>query len=96
MSDLTPGRPDLAIAALLGAAQPARCRVAVDLSHTENSARRVVDVDDCDWPPSIGDLVDACDLADQREATAEVVGIDERQRIIRIAIDWTTIRKAKP
>jgi hypothetical protein len=93
MSDLTPGRPDLAIAAVLGAARPARCRVSVDLSHAENSARRAVEFDDCDWVPAIGDLVDACDLIDQREATAEVVGIDERERLVRIAIDWTTVRK---
>lgn len=94
VSDLTPGRPDLAIAALLGAAQQARCRVAVDLSRMENSARRVVDFDDADWVPRIGEHVDACDLIDHREATAEVVGIDEQERVIRIAIDWTTIRKA--
>lgn len=93
MSDLAPGRPDLAVAAVLGAVQAARCRVSVDLSHMENSARRAVEFEDCDYVPAIGDLVDACDLADRREATAEVVGVYEQERLIRIAIDWTTVRE---
>ena len=96
MTDLTPGRPDLAVAAALGANLPARCRMSVDLSHAESTSRRAVEFDDCDWVPAIGDLVDACDLIDQREATAEVVGIDEDQRLIRIAIDWRTIREVTP
>lgn len=94
MSEWTPGHPDHAVAAVLGARIPPRCRIAVDLSHTENSARRAVDYADCDYTPAIGEVVDAVDLIDGRAATAEVVGLDERQRIVRIAIDWTTIRQA--
>lgn len=93
MSDLTPGRPDLAVATVLAGTVPARCRVSVDLSRMENSGRRAVEYDDCDYVPRIGEMVDAVDLADQREATAEVVGIDERERLVRIAIDWMTVRQ---
>lgn len=93
MSDLIPGRPNLALAAVLGADMPVRCRVSVDLSHMENSGRRAVAFEDCDQVPAIGDLVDAVDLIDQREATAEVVGIDEHERVIRLAIDWRTVRE---
>lgn len=93
MSDLTPGRPDHAIAALYAPETPVRCRVSVDLSRMENSGRRTVEFDDCDYVPAIGDLVDAVDLADRREVTAEVMGIDEDERVIRIALDWTTVRE---
>lgn len=93
MSDLTPGRPSLAVAAALGSGPVIRCRVSVDLSHMENSARRAVPFEDCDMIPSIGDLVDAVDLIEHREATAEVAGIDEDERVIRIAIDWTSVRE---
>lgn len=94
MSDLTPGRPSLAVAAALGAEIPQRCRVSVDLSHAESTSRRVVDFDDCDRPlPGIGDLVTACDLTGWREANAEVVGINEGERTISIAIDWMSIRE---
>lgn len=94
MSDLTPGRPDLAVATLLAGAVPSRCRVSVDLSRAESTARRVVGFEDCDRPlPGIGDLVTACDLTGWREATAEVVGIDEGERTISLAIDWRTIRE---
>lgn len=93
MSDLVPGRPDLAVAAALGADMPQRCRVGVDLSRTENSGRRAVEFVDCDWVPAIGDLVDAVDLAGRLEATAEVVAIDWRQQLIRVAIDWRTVRE---
>lgn len=94
MSDLTPGRPDLAIAAMLAPETPARIRCAVDLSKPGSTSRIVVGFEDCDRVPSITDLVDACDLLAGEEATAEVVGIDERDRVVRLAIDWTTIRKA--
>lgn len=93
MSDLTPGQPDRTIAALYAPETPARIRCAVDLSRPESTSRLIVGFEDCDRTPPIGDLVDACDLMRGEEATAEVVGIDERERIIKIAIDWTTIRK---
>ena len=96
MSDLTPGRPDLAIAALYAPEAPQRIRVATDLSKPESTSRIVVGWDDCDRTPMLGDLVDACDLFHGEEATAEVVGIDEDDRVIRIAVDWTTIREARP
>jgi hypothetical protein len=97
MSDLTPGRVDLAVATVLGAELPARCRVGVDLSRMDNSSRRAVSYDDCDRPlPVIGDLVDAVDLIGHLEATAEVVGIDEGERVIRVAIDWRTVREVTP
>jgi hypothetical protein len=92
MSDLTPGRPDLAIAALYAPETPARCRVSVDLSVLSTN-RVVVSWADCDQVPFIGDLVDAVDLIGQREANAEVVGIDEDERTISVAIDWTTVRE---
>jgi hypothetical protein len=95
MSDVTPSRVIQAVATVLGAEMPARCRVGVDLSHTENSARRAVSFDDCDRPiPAIGDLVDAVDLVGRMEATAEVVGIDEGERLVRVAIDWRTVRES--
>lgn len=94
VSDLPPGRPGRAIAALYAPETPARIRCAVDLSRPESTSRIVVGFEDCDRVPSITDLVDACDLLAGEEATAEVVGIDERECVIRIAVDWTTIRKA--
>lgn len=94
VSDLTPSRPDLAVAAALGADIPQRCRVSVDLSHAESTNRLAVGFEDCDYIPDIGELVDACDLIEHQEATAEVLGIDDHDRIIRIAVDWTTVRDA--
>lgn len=94
MSDLTPGRPDRAIAALYAPEPPDRIRVAVDLSRPESTSRIVVGWEDCDRTPFIGDLVDACDLTRGEEATAEVVGINELDRAIRVAVDWTTLRSA--
>jgi hypothetical protein len=95
VSDLTPARVELAVATVLGAELPTRRRVSVDLSHTENSARRAVSYDDCDRPiPAIGDLVDAVDLIGRLEATAEVVGINEGERLVRVAIDWRTVRES--
>lgn len=94
MSELTPGRPDRVIAALYAPEQPARIRVNVDLTRAEDSARRRVPFEDCDRPPRIGEFVDACDLLEHLEATAEVVGVDELARAVRIAIDWTTVRHA--
>lgn len=95
MSDLTPGRVDRTIAALYAPEQPARIRVAVDLTRAEDSARRRVPYEDCDRVPRIGEYVDACDLIEHLEATAEVVGVDELARAVRIAIDWTTVRRAR-
>jgi hypothetical protein len=95
VSDLTPGRVELAVAAALGAELPARCRVGVDLSRMDNSSRRAVSYEDCDRPiPAIGDVVDAVDLIGRLEATAEVVGIDEGERLVRVAIDWRTVRES--
>lgn len=95
VSDLTPGRPDRAIAALYAPETPARIRVAADLSRSFSTNRLTVGFEDCDRIPEIGDLVDACDLIDGTEATAEVVGIDEDERIVRVAVDWTTMRSAQ-
>lgn len=93
MSDLTPGRPDLAIAAVLASASaPVRNRVSVDLSVLRTS-RIILDWADFDRIPSIGDLVDACDLIDMREATAEVLGVNEHEHTASIAVDWTTVRE---
>lgn len=92
MSDLTPGRPDLAVAAVLAGGMPARNRVSVDLSEFR-TGRIVLDFADFDHVPSIGDLVDACDLIDQREATGEVLGLNEREHTAAIVIDWATVRE---
>lgn len=92
MSDLTPGRPDLAIAAVLAGGTPIRNRVAVDLSEFR-TGRIVLDFADFDRPPFIGDLVDACDLAEHREATAEVLAVNEREHTAALVIDWATVRE---
>lgn len=94
MSDLTPGRPDRAIAAMLAPETPARIRVAADLSRSFSTNRLTVGFDDCDRRPMFGDLVDACDLTAGKEATAEVVAVDEDQKLIRITVDWDTLREA--
>jgi hypothetical protein len=94
VSDLTPGCPDLAIATVLGAdsGDPVRNRLSVDLSVLRTN-RVVVDWADFDRAPFIGDLVTACDLIDMREATAEVLGVNELERTASIAIDWRTVRE---
>ena len=93
VSDLTPGRPDLAIATVLGGgAAPRRNRVAVDLSAFSTN-RIIAEYDDFDRIPMFGDLVDAVDIAGQREATAEIVGVNEQQRTAALTIDWDTIRE---
>lgn len=96
MSDLTPGRPDRAIATLLGGQTTERATVYVDLSHPESTSRLVVAFEDCTAVPHIGDLIDAVDPPSHRAATAECVGINERDRIIRVAVDWTTLREVAP
>ena len=93
MSDLTPGRPDLAVAVVFGAGvETAGNRVSVDLSVLRTN-RIIVDWADFDRIPAIGDLVTACDLIDLREATAEVLGVNELDHTASIAIDWTTVRE---
>lgn len=94
MSDLTPGRPDRAIAALYAPEAPARIRVAADLSRPFSTNRITVGFEDCDRPPMFGDLVDACDLTAGKEATAEVVAVDEDRKLIRLMVDWDTLREA--
>jgi hypothetical protein len=92
MSELTPSRPNLALATVLGAAAPVRNRVSVDLS-VLRTTRIVVDWADFDRIPFIGDLATACDLIEMREATAEVLGVNEHDRTASIAIDWTTVHE---
>lgn len=94
MTGLTPGRPDLAVAAVLGAGPAIRCRVSTDLSRLSTN-RVVIGWADCDVVPFIGDLVDAVDVIEMREATAEVVGLDDQERTISIAVDWTSVREVK-
>jgi hypothetical protein len=93
VSDLTPGRPDLAVATVLaGESAPIRNRVSVDLSQFRTS-RIVLDFADFDRRPFVGDLVEACDLIDHREASAEVLGVNEREHTAAIVIDWATVRE---
>jgi hypothetical protein len=91
MRDLTPGRVDRAIAALLAPETPARAQVHVDLSAFSTN-RIPVAFEDCAPVPAIGDLVDAVDETSRQAATADVVGIDERDHVIRIAVDWTSLQ----
>jgi hypothetical protein len=91
VSDLVPGRPDRAIAVVLGAEAPAPNRVAVDLSRFTTN-RVVVEFHDFDRLPAIGDEVTAVDFADQREAPAEVLGINTDSRTVALVVDWTRIR----
>lgn len=91
--DVTPGRPDHAIAAALGAEQPQRNLISVDLSRGFSTNRVIASYDDCDRRPYIGDLVDAVDLASHQEAPAEVVGINEEHRTVALVIDWDNVRE---
>lgn len=72
---------------------PERPRVYVDLSHPESTSRLTVGFEDCSTAPYIGDLVDAVDLPGHREATGECVGVNERERVVSIAVDWATLRE---
>lgn len=96
MSDLTPGHPDRAIAALFAPETPAGIRVAVDLSKPFSTNRLTVGFEDCDRPPMFGDLVDVRDSTAGKEATADVVAVDEERKLIRITVDWDTLREATP
>jgi len=94
VSELTPGRPDQAIADVLAGGAPSRIRVSVDLSRGFSTNRVTASFDDCDRPlPEIGDLVDAVDLATHQEAPAEVVGINEEHRTVALTIDWDRLRE---
>jgi len=93
MSDLTPGRPDHAIADVLAGGAPDRNRVSVDLSRGFSTNRVIASFDDCDRRPYIGDLVDAVYLASHLEAPAEVVGINEEHRTVALIVDWDRLRE---
>lgn len=92
MSDLTPGRTDLAVATVLAGGEPRPARVYVDLSKPFSTNRLAVPFDHCTPVPRLNAFVDAVDETDGSIATAEVVGINEKDRAIRIAIDWSTLR----
>lgn len=93
MSDLTPGRPDLAVASVLAGGLAPRNRAAVDLSRPYATNRVLVDWEDCDRVPAIGDRITAVDATTRQEADADVVGLDEERHTAALAIDWTTIRE---
>ena len=95
MSDLTPDRPDRAVASVLAGQQPAPNRVAVDLAEFR-TGRIVVSFDEFDRAPAIGDMVVACDLRTHREAAAEVMGINEHDHAAALVIDWSTERQVSP
>jgi len=92
VSELTPGRPDRAVAAVLAGGTPVRVKVSIDLTEFRTN-RIVVGFDGFGMVPSIGDLVTACDLVEGREATAEVLGVNDIERIASIVIDWTSVRE---
>lgn len=93
MTGIAPEPPDHAIARLLAGGLPDRNRVSVDLAEFRTN-RVVVDFDDCDRVPAIGDLVDAVDLIDHREATAEVVSVNTHEHTAALVINWDTVREA--
>lgn len=90
MTGLAPEPVDRAIARILAGGLPAR--IEIDYNQRDHNGHTPARFDHCDRIPELGETVTVHQPEDGTEGDATVAGIDEDRGIVRLDVDWASLR----